>query len=237
MDLPDWTTSVVFSSDLLVEASAGAGDQLAAGASVDLSLAQYSSLIVIARSIANVNLQLDFHALPAIGGVWNGAPFTEFLSSIDSPLEIPTWVIPITAGTVHITNIGTAGVDLLVYGSNRPVTIAQVLGASFQPRQFSFVGAVTSGTLVVPPPFDAGPAGTNFNGPLWVRASSTVVAGLFGYEYLDQANVLRRIYVGNLVVGHTFTQCAQPVGIVKWIVLPSATSATSNIALDITPMN
>lgn len=234
MDLPDWTSGIAYSSDLLILNIAGLGDQLAPGGSVNVSLTQYSSLVIVANSAGNINLQLDFHQSSTVGGVADTLPFTEWLTCID-PTQTPEWIIPIAGGSVQVTNKGTSGVDVVGYGSNRQVPRPLMLGATFTPRQFSLVGAVTAGAATALPSFDTGPAGTCFNGPIYVRASSTTVTGLYGYQSIGRNNAIRSVYVGALVAtGHAFAPCAHPLGVVRWIFRPDSTAATSNIALDIT---
>lgn len=234
MDLPDWTSGIAFSSDLLILNIAPLGNQLRPGVAVDVSLTQYSSLVIVANSVGNINLQLDFHQSSTVNGFADTLPFSEWLTCID-PGQTPEWIIPIAAGSVRVTNRGTSDVDVVGYGSNRQVPRPLMLGNTFNPRQFSLVGAVTAGTAVTLPSFDTGPTGTCFNGPIYVRGSTSTVTGIYGYQSIGRNNAIRSIYVGVLTTtGHTFTQCSHPLGVVRWIFRPDTTSATSNIAIDIT---
>lgn len=232
-DLPDWSDTLVYASDVLVIDTSLTGSALAAGATVDISTAVYSSLVVVMNSAVQQVLQFDWHQAVQVGAVGDTVQFTDYLTNIDVTVT-PEWLVPVRGGSVRITNLSSNAVNLVIYGSGRMADTVTQLGATNLPRSFNYAGPTTASTVAVFPAIDGLGNASELNGQVYIRAASSAIAGLVGFRYLNKNLAVRDVYVGAFVAGgNFFGTITQPPCPVWWIVLPNTTAASTAFSLDL----
>lgn len=233
-ETPDYSDSSAFNNDLLILDTAITGSALASGAFVDVPVSQYASLLLVMNAGIVQRLQVDFHQAATVGGSGDTVEYTEYLTNPDVNIT-PEWLIPINCGSLRITNLSLAAVNLIGYGSNRQVARTQVMGYGNLPRSFLVTGPCTAGVVVPITNADGLQNSIQMHGQVYVRASSSSIAAFFGYRYLTAGGALRETYQGHFAAGQSFFGIlALPSVPVIPVMLPDTTSASTVLGIDFT---
>lgn len=234
-DTPDYSSSSVYTNDVLSINIAGFGNALAVGDHIDLSLAAYGSFIVICNAGVPQILTFDFHQAITYGGVGDTVGYPEYVSNIDTAVTAE-FHLPVRGGSVRITNSSSAPINLITYGSNRLTGVARVLGGNWGPRTFGYTGAITSGTPVLMSNVDNGPDSLAMNGQCNFRAATSSVSAYVGYRVMTRLGGTRDVLFALIPTGGSlFGLMSFPVGISRPMIVPAGTAASNTFSLDVTP--
>lgn len=207
---------------------------LAPGGSLVLNnMNTYASIVLTLNCATAAACRLDWDNNATFNAI--DYLFGEYYSQFGSA-ESSSWLIPVNAGSVRITNTGINAFNIVVVGTNRIASMPMQLGKNNMPRSLSYSGALVAGTRTVMIPVDTdGSQYTRFNRGIAIRyAVSGGMAGLVGYQYIQQNGTTNQIYVANVAAGgQVFEEIAHPSVPCQWIILPNATT-TGGASLDIT---
>lgn len=176
-DLPDWLQSLGWTNELLAAAL-----PLGIGATRNLAVQQYASLLVVTNSAdgvtTNTVLKTQVHQAATVGGSGDTTPYDDYLTSIDALARTSEWLVPVRGGSVRLTNAGAGTQNVVVYGSNRQIDNLEMVGEQATARRLVITGALTAATPAVFGSGDAGPDSTVFNGPVKIIADTSLPAGV-----------------------------------------------------------
>lgn len=234
-DTPDWTGVLSPINDILSINTSISGTALAPGAFVTISLNQYAGLTVAMQSNVVQIVELDWSQSPSHGGPAQTFTYSEFLTNAASAVTAE-FSLPCRDGQVQITNLSSAAINLIVYGTSRPADRARNIGETWSARALGYTGAITAGTPVTLVNIDGGPDSVRFNGQCSYRAATSSGAALMGYRWITRTGASRDVYFAQIPTGASaFGIIALPVGVVKPIILPQTTAASNTYSFDIAP--
>jgi hypothetical protein len=211
---------------------------LGVGMFVDANnIGQYGSLnLQLNGNLASVRLDFDFNT-PFVG-IDYLTP--EYFSNIDTTSNKPaSWIIPVNAQSVRITNTGVNPCNVMMYGSNRAVNQIMILGHNAMPRRLHVIAPTVANTFL---PFVSndteGDAITRFNREIFVRCTTGNAGGFIGYNYVGADGVIRQNYISKQAANaDIFSVVSHPLLPIVWGIFPSTSTVSSEYALEITEFN